>query len=153
METLERILTEHPFFSDMDKRLLSIIVGCASNVHFNDDTVIFREGEEAGNFYLIRTGRVALQLSGDRRGPLTIATLEEGDILGWSWLSPPYRWKFTAKAHGDTRAISLDGKCLREKSETDHDLGYELMKRFVHIIEKRLQATRLQLLNIYEVKS
>ena len=150
METLQRILGEHPFFSGMDDRLLQMLVGCARNVRFEEGEVVFGEGEEANQFYLLRHGRVALQLFGDRRGPLTISTLEPGDILGWSWLSAPYRWKFTAKALDLTRAISLDGKCLRDKSEKDHDLGFELLKRFVHIVEDRLQATRLQLLNVYE---
>jgi CRP/FNR family cyclic AMP-dependent transcriptional regulator len=151
IETLRPILAEHPFFQGMDEGLLEIIVGCACNVRFEKDDMIFREGEEANKFYLIRSGKVALQLFADRRGPLTVTTLEDGDILGWSWLSPPYRWKFTARALEVTRAISLDGKCLREKSERDNHLGYELLKRFVHIIEGRLQATRLQLLNVYQI--
>jgi CRP-like cAMP-binding protein len=150
VETLEPILAEHPFFHGMDRSLLQVLVGCACNVRFEQDEVIFREGEEADKFYLVRSGRVALQLFADRRGPLTITTLEEGDILGWSWLSSPYRWKFTARATEVTRAIYLNGKCLREKSERDYRLGYELLKRFVHIIEDRLQATRMQLLNVYE---
>jgi len=153
IETLEPILAEHPFFHGMEEDLLHVLVGCACNVRFEQNDVIFREGEEANKFYLIRSGRVALQLFGDRRGPLTISTLEEGDIMGWSWLSPPYRWKFTARALEVTRAIYMDGKCLREKSERDNHLGYELLKRFVHIIENRLQATRLQLLNVYETHS
>jgi len=150
METLEPILAEHPLFSGMEQEHLQILVGCARNVRFESEDVIFREGEKANEFYLIRTGKVALQLFADRRGPLTILTLEEGDVLGWSWLSPPYHWKFTARALETTRAISLDGKCIREKAETDHDLGYELLKRFVHVIEERVRATTLQLLNVYE---
>jgi CRP-like cAMP-binding protein len=153
IETLQPILAEHPFFRGMEEDLLQVLVGCARNVRFEKNKVIFREGEEANNFYLIRSGRVALQLFAGHRGPLVISTLEEGDILGWSWLSEPYRWKFTARVLEATRAISLDGKCLREKSEQDCHLGYELLKRFVHIIEDRLQATRLQLLNVYETKS
>jgi CRP-like cAMP-binding protein len=150
MEGLQRILAEHPFFSGMEERLLQILAGCASNVRFEEGKVILREGEEADKFYLIRDGRVALQVFSDRRGPLTISTLQGGDILGWSWLTPPYRFKFTARTMETTRVISLDGKCLREKSENDNQLGYELLKRFVHIIDDRLQATRLQLLNVYE---
>jgi|SRR5271157_6092318 len=153
IETLQPILAEHPFFRGMEESLLQVLVGCACNVRFEGGDLIFREGEEADKFYLIRSGRVALQLFADRRGPLTISTLEDGDILGWSWLSPPYRWKFTARALEVTRAIYLDGKCLREKSEGDNHLGYELLKRFVHIIENRFQATRLQLLNVYETHS
>ena len=78
-----------------------------------------------------------------------MATLGEGDILGWSWLMPPYHWQFHARAVEVTRAIALDGKCLRTKCEQNHDLGYELLKRFCHIIERRLEATRLQLLDVY----
>jgi len=150
METIEPILAEHPLFSGMEQRDLQTLAGCARNVRFESADVIFREGEQANDFYLIRTGKVALQLFADRRGPLTILNLAEGEVLGWSWLSPPYRWKFTARALETTRAISLDGKCLREKAERDHDLGYELLKRFVHVIEERVQATSSRLLNVYE---
>jgi len=150
IETLQPILAEHPFFQGMEESLLEVLVGCACNVRFESGEVIFREGEEADKFYLIRSGKVALQLFADRHGPLTVSTLEEGDILGWSWISSPYRWKFTARALDVTRAIYLNGKCLRDKSEHDNHLGYELLKRFVHVIEDRLQATRMQLLNVYE---
>jgi len=148
--TLQRILAEHPFFSGMEDRLLAILEGCAKNVRFEAGHLIFRENEEANQFYLIRTGKVALELFAHSKGALIISTLYEGDILGWSWLSPPYKWKFSARAVEETRAFALDGKCLRVKAEMDHDLGYEILKRFVHIIEDRLQSTRLQLLNIYD---
>ena len=150
METLQGILSAHPFFVDLPAQHMETVVGCVSNVRFEAGNVIFREGEEANHFYLIREGKVALRIHSERRGPLTILTLKEGDVLGWSWLSPPYHWKFTARALETTRAISLDGKCIREKAETDHDLGYELLKRFVHVIEERVRATSLQLLNVYE---
>jgi hypothetical protein len=84
-----------------------------------------------------------------QKGPVVIRSREEGEVLGWSWLVPPYRWHFDARAVELTRAIALDGKCLREKCETDHDLGYEVMKRFALIIAERLEATRLQLMDIY----
>jgi CRP/FNR family transcriptional regulator, cyclic AMP receptor protein len=152
METLERILVEHPFFQGLKQEHLDLIVGCASNVRFEEGEFIFREAAEANQFYLIRRGKVALEVFSPERGPLTILTLEDGEVLGWSWLVPPYRWKFDARAAELTRAIALDGKCLREKSEKDHDLGYELLKRFAHITEQRLEATRLQLLNVYEAR-
>jgi len=93
---------------------------------------------------------VALRIHSERRGPLIILTLGEGEILGWSWLFPPYQWKFSARALEDTRAFAADGKCLREKAERDHALGYELLKRFARVVEERLEATRLQLLNVYQ---
>jgi CRP/FNR family cyclic AMP-dependent transcriptional regulator len=153
METLERILTEHAFFAGMEKRHLELLVGCASNVRFDAGQFIFREGEEATQFYLIRHGKVALDIFASERGSITIQTLGEGEVLGWSWLLPPYQWQFDARAVELTRALALDGTCLRKKSEEDHDLGYELLKRFAHVIEDRLQATRLQVLNLYEPRT
>jgi CRP/FNR family cyclic AMP-dependent transcriptional regulator len=151
METLERILAAHPFFSGMEERYLQLLVGCASNVRFEAGQFIFRAEEEANQFYLIRQGKVALEAFAPERGPIVILTLGEGEVLGWSWLFPPHRWKFDAQVVEFTRAIALDGACLRRKSEENHDLGYEFMKRFSQLMARALLATRLQLLNVYEL--
>jgi CRP/FNR family cyclic AMP-dependent transcriptional regulator len=151
MHTLEPLLAEHPFFQGLDSRHLQLIAGCASNVRFDMGQYIFHEGEEANEFYIIRHGKVALETLAPGHKPITIQTIEEGDVLGWSWLFPPYRWHFNAYAVELTRAIALDGKCLRTKCEEDHDLGYEFLKRFASVVEQRLQATRLQLLDVYDV--
>jgi CRP-like cAMP-binding protein len=149
METLERVLSEHSFFQGLDPSYLNLLVGCASNVRFDQGTLLFREGDEADRFYIIRNGKVAIRLFTPDRGPITIETLGDGEVIGWSWLVPPYHWHFSARAEALTRAIALDGKCLRTKCEEDRALGYELLKRFAHIIEQRLQAARLQLLDMY----
>lgn len=153
METLEGILAEHPFFQGLEPDHLKLLVGCASNVRFPAGEFLFREGEDASQFYLLREGRVAVQVVTCGRAPITIQTLGEGEVLGWSWLIPPYRWRFAAQATEPVRAFALDGKCLRSKCEEDHDLGYALLKRFSHIIAQRLQATRMQLLEIYDAWS
>jgi len=150
MESLEHLLAEHPFLKGIDSRYTQLITGCASNVRFDNGQIIFREGEEANQFYVIRQGKVALQIYTPGRGSIIIDTLTEGEILGWSWLIPPYQWRFDAVASELTRAIALDGKCLRTKCEADHDLGYELLKRFSSIVEQRLESTRLRLLDIYD---
>jgi CRP-like cAMP-binding protein len=150
METLEPVLARHPFLKELELRHLKTLVGCASNVRFNAGQILFHEGEEANQFYMIRQGKVALELLTSERGPISVQTVGEGDVLGWSWLIPPYRWRFGARAVELTRAIALDGKCLRKKSEEDHDLGYELLRRFSGIIVERLEATRLQLLDVYK---
>ncbi len=152
VETLERLLVEHPFFKGLKKEYLDLIVGCAKNVFYKPGEFIFREGEEANEFYVIRDGKVSLEFSSPGKEPIVIQTLEDGEVLGWSWLVPPYYWHFSARAIEPTRAIALDGKCLRTKCEEDHNLGYELLKRFVTIVEQRLQATRIQLLDLYGVK-
>jgi CRP-like cAMP-binding protein len=149
METLERILSGHPFFEGLPRVDLELIVGCASNVRFEARQFLFRTGEEANEFFLVRSGRIALEVAPPGRASVAVQTLGEGEILGWSWLVPPYHWVFDARAIEPTRAIALDGKCLRAKCESDHDLGYELLKRFAHIMEQRLQAARLQLLDVY----
>lgn len=150
MEDLKNILTTHPFFSGMKPDHLQLLVGCASNVRFDAGKFILREGEEANEFYLLRHGKVALEVYAPERGPITIQTLGEGEILGWSWLVPPYRWKFDARVIEMTRAIALDGKCLRDKLESDYHLGYELLKRFSQVMVERLQTARFQLLNVYD---
>ncbi len=149
MESLKQILEESPFLQGLQNHHLELITGCASNARFDGGQYLFHEGEEAAQFFVIRHGRVALEVFTPDRGPITIQTLEEGDVLGWSWLVPPYQWRFDAKATELVRAIALDGKCLRTKCEEDHDLGFDLLKRFAHVIEQRLEATRLQLLDVY----
>jgi CRP/FNR family transcriptional regulator, cyclic AMP receptor protein len=152
-ETLKGILAEHTFFKGLEERYLDLLVGCASNVRVDVGEFFFRQGEEANHFYLLRHGLVSVEMFSTGRGPITVQTLGEGDVLGWSWLIPPYRWMFDARATQLTRAIALDGKCLRDKFDKDHDLGYELLNRFVPVIEQRLNAARLQLLNVYEVSA
>jgi CRP-like cAMP-binding protein len=152
MVTLQVNLSAHPFFVDLSAPHIEAVGGCASNVRFEPGTFIFHEGEDADRFYLIREGKVALQICSDRRGPINILTLGEGDILGWSWLFPPYRWKFSAKTIEPTRAFAIDAQCLRGKTEHDPDLGFELLKRFAHVVENRLETMRLQLVNVYEDK-
>ncbi|MCC6345160.1 MAG: cyclic nucleotide-binding domain-containing protein [Bryobacterales bacterium] len=149
MENLEKILSEHPFFDGIDKTYLDILTGCARNVHFEAGAYLGREGEDATSFFLIRKGKVALEIRTPQRPPLVILTLEDGDILGFSWLVPPHLWRFDMRAVGSVRALALDGRCLRGKCEENHDLGYELLKRFAYVVDNRLQATRLQLLDVY----
>jgi len=153
MEGLERILKEHPFFAGLADGFLNLVCGCAKNVRFEADQYLFHEGEPADHFYLIRHGRVALELTAPGRGRLVFQTLTEGEIVGISWLIPPYRWTYDARALELVRAISIDAACLRQKCEADHDLGYEMMKRFLPVLVQRLQATRLQILDVYGVPS
>jgi len=149
MENLAGYLAEHPFLRELDSEHIDLIVGCASNVRFDANQYIFKEGQEANHFYIVRHGKISLEVYRPNRGPLAIQTVGEGEVLGWSWVVPPYHWNFDARAVELTRAVALDGKCLRQKCEEDHDLGYELLKRFASIIMERLQATRIQLLDLY----
>ena len=147
-ENLTELLRQHPFVADLTDEHLDLLVGCASNVRFPEGAYIITEGQLASKFYLIRTGRVALEIDISGRGPLRIQTTGPGEILGWSWLISPFRWHFSGVAVADTRAIALDGECLRRKCESDTRFGYEMLKRLSQVMERRLEATRLQLIDL-----
>ena len=149
MENLERILNEHPFFAGIEPHFLALAAGCAKNVRFEAGQFLFREGESADWFYLIREGNVALEIHVPGRPPVIYQTLKAGELAGASWLLPPYRWAHDARALDLVRAIAIDARCLRAKCEQDHDLGYDVMKRFLPVVIGRLHATRLQLLDVY----
>ncbi|MBM4269397.1 MAG: cyclic nucleotide-binding domain-containing protein [Deltaproteobacteria bacterium] len=149
MKDLEHLLREHPFASGLPSAALSLLVGCASNVQYEPGEYLFRTGEPADRFFILRHGEVAVEVYAAGRGRITIETAGEGDVLGWSWLVPPHRWLFDGRAITLTRAIALDGACLRAKCEANHDLGYELLKRVTHVMAERLTSARLQVLDLY----
>jgi len=145
METLSRILAEHPVFKGLESQYIDLLAGCASNVRFNPETFIFKEGEEAYQFYFIRRGKVVLEINSPT-GPLEVQTLKEGDILGWEWFSPPYRWHVDAHVIELTSAIAFDGNCLRSKCEEDNKLGYEFMKRLLPLVVQEFESTQLKII-------
>lgn len=149
MKSIDDLLREQRFFAELDAPHQALVAGCASNCHFGPGAYICRENDPADAFYVIRHGHVALEIASPGRAPLVIATLGSGDIVGASWLVPPYRWRFDARAVEDTRAARIDAACLRAKIEADHDFGYAMMTCFVPLLVDRLQATRLQLLDVY----
>jgi CRP-like cAMP-binding protein len=149
IRTVERLLVETRLFADLAPNHLETIAGCAVTARFDVGEYIFREGGPADTFYVIRAGTVALETHVPGRGAARLMTLQDEEVLGWSWLFAPYRWHLDARALESVRALAFDGACLREKSVQDRDLGYELMRRFAEVIVSRLQATRMQLLDVY----
>ena len=113
-------------------------------------TPLFRAGEPADRFFLIRHGSVALELAVPQHEPLTIETLHDGEVrrLVVAVRAAPLGLR-RARASRTRRAIAFDGACLRGKCDADHELGYQLMRRFAAVLVDRLQATRLQLLDVY----
>lgn len=148
MDTLEPILKKHPFFEGLHPRYIELLTGCATNERYEADEFLFREGDEAVKFFIIRHGRLAVEI-GTPAGPILLYTHDEGDVVGWSWLFSPYHWHFSGRALELTRVIALDGVCLRTKCEQDPALGYEFMKRFSYKMMHSLDSTRLQLLDMY----
>ena len=149
METIDDLLSRHPFFQGLKPEYLALIAGCGQNVHFDAGAYLLREGEKADRFFAIRGGNVAVETYVPSRGAVTLQTVGEGEILGWSWLFPPYVYQFDARAREGVRATAFDGACLRGKCMDDPRLGYELMSRFAQVLIERLQWTRLRLLDLY----
>lgn len=149
MKEIADLLRQHPFAAGLEEDIVALIAGCARNVVFQANEYLFREGEDAEYFYLIRHGTIALEMFVPGRGPHTFLTVKSGEILGSAWLIPPYRWAYDARAVELTRAIAFECGCLRDKCEADHHVGYEMMKRFIPPLVERLQMARLQSANLY----
>jgi CRP/FNR family cyclic AMP-dependent transcriptional regulator len=149
VQTLDQLMAQAPTFAGLESSHLELIAGCAVNEHIEAGSYLLREGEAADRFFLIRQGAVALEVHAPGRGSIVIETLDAGDVVGWSWLFAPYRWQLDARAMEACRLVAFDGACLRGKCDADHELGYQLMRRFAAHLVHRLQAARLQLLDVY----
>ena len=149
IKNIDALLAENPFFQGMLIEHLKVIAGCGKLVQFKAGEFLLREGDGADTFYAIRRGEVAIESHVPSKGSLSIARIGAGGITGYSWLFPPYRNSFDSRAMTKVSALALNGACLRGKAEADHELGYHLMKRFAQVMLDRLQATRLQMLDVY----
>ncbi|MGM0577661.1 MAG: Crp/Fnr family transcriptional regulator [Myxococcota bacterium] len=136
------------FFRGMTDDQLGVLAQHATCRHLGGGDVLFRKDEPAEHFFVVRTGKVALELASPG-GVRTIQTLGPGEVVGFSWLIAPHTWEFDAHCVGPTTVVELDGVAVRERCEADRDFGYELLSRFSRQVVKRLQATRVQLLDVY----
>jgi CRP-like cAMP-binding protein len=147
-ESMATRVALHPFLVGMNRTQLALLTDCAMATHFKPGQIIFHEGEPANRFYLLETGKVMLE-SGEGFGkPVVVETIGAGDLLGWSWMFPPYVWHFTARAVEPTEAIFFYGTILREW-ERDPSLGYQLYKRMAPVMLRRLQAARKKMLALH----
>ena len=149
MEVIAELLEQVPGLRPLEPEHRVTIAGCGVNKVFAPGEQIMREGDPADTFYVIRRGTVAIETFVPNVGPETIETLHDGDLLGWSWLVPPYSTSFDARALTETHVIAFDGACLRRKLDDDPALGYMLLKLFSAVIVERLQGTRIRLLDVY----
>ena len=149
LQDLESLLRKHNFLQGMSPEHTKVLVGCTSNVRFAAGDFLMHEGREANVFYLLRAGRISLETNVPGRGPLEMESLGPGDVLGLSWLVPPYREHLDARALEPVVALAMDGKCLRAKCDADHDLGYALLRRIFELAYQRLMRVRLQRLDLY----
>lgn len=148
-DTLHDILRRHPFFDGLTDDRLDRIAACTSTALFDPGQTIFREGGDADTFYIIQRGTVALEVMNPGQGKVTLQSLHEGDPLGWSWITAPFRWTFDARAIAPVTALAFDAKALQAVMDADHELAYHLLKHIIAIMAERLHAARMQMLDLY----
>jgi len=147
--SMREILASHPFTADMADEVIELMAGCAVNEAFAPGDLLCQEGASADTFYLVRRGHVSIEVHTPGRGAVVIETVGPGDVVGWSWLVPPYRWTFDARATEPTGCVAVDGACLRAKALADPSMGFVLLSKVSVTLLARLQATRLRLLDLY----
>ena len=148
-KTLAELVSAHPFLAGLPGDDVAHVAACAQNVAFDPGALLLAEGDPANTLYLLRRGRVAIEVHSPGRGAIVIETVGPRAVVGWSWLVPPYRWHFDARAMDAVGAIAVDGACLREKAEANPAFGYALMKCVASVLLERLQMTRVRLLDLY----
>jgi CRP-like cAMP-binding protein len=149
MNTMEDIITTHPFWQGLNPHYFHILRECAVYSRFGPDQFILNAGSDAEHFYLIHHGHVALETFMPGKGRVTLQAIGPGEALGWSWLFPPYRWHFSGRSTDITEAVCFGARTLRDYAEENHDFGYDLAIRVGRIILDRLQATRSLLADFY----
>jgi CRP-like cAMP-binding protein len=153
MPNHEALLEEHDFFTDLYVEDRRVLAGIVSLSRYDEEKQIFHAHDPATQFRAIVSGIVALKVHVPHLGPIPIQTLKGGDALGWSWLFAPYRWHFDARALDPVEALVFDAAVLRKAMADNQGLGFRLLQKITHVMAQRLQATRLQLLDVYEART
>lgn len=138
MNTLEQSITDHPFTKGLNPHYIHLLTRCATYERYGPRQELFREGFPADRLFLIHSGQVSLQTFIPERGVVTIDTLIAGDIVGWSWMFPPYRSEFTAVTTEPTEATALSTATLRDEMDENHDFGYAVFGRVCESMVRRL---------------
>jgi CRP-like cAMP-binding protein len=147
-EATAAALAAHPFLHGMPADQLAVLAQAACDVKFGARHRLFEDGGHASRFWLIQSGCVALDLNVPGQGRARIETIGIGELLGWSWLFPPFTWAFGAVTIGPAEAFEFDGRAVRAYCAADPALGYELTRRLARVITNRLQATRIRLISV-----
>ncbi|NNE63268.1 MAG: cyclic nucleotide-binding domain-containing protein [Gammaproteobacteria bacterium] len=146
-QTIEDYLSNHPFFSGLDDNFLKFLADSATELTIKKGDVLFRQGKPADAFYLLRQGQISIQVPALVGPSLEIQHLGQNQLLGWSWLIPPYRWNFLARAEEDSKLLQFDGNAILTRCEEDNQFGYELFKRFASLMSERLDAARQKMMD------
>jgi CRP-like cAMP-binding protein len=146
---MAELVALHPLLAGLPGDAVAEVAGCARNVAYAPGELLLAEGDPADTLFLVRRGRIAIEIHAPGRGPIVIETVGPGAAVGWSWLFPPYRWQFDARAAVAVGVVAVDAACLRAKADADDALGHQLVTRVAAVLLERLQATRIRLLDLY----
>lgn len=146
-KSIERIIVEHPFFDGLSKRSAAFLASCAKRRRLKEDEVLFSYGGKADRFFLILDGRVTVEVAAIQGPSLELQNLGPGDLLGWSWLIPPYKWNFQARAEEPAEVLEFDGEAVLKRCEEDPAFGYGLFKRFSGLMSERLAVAREKMMS------
>ena len=148
---IEEKVSRHPFFKGLPSSHIKRFAACASEATYEAGRILFREGDQATHFYAILDGTVSVELMDPGSSGVPIQCVGKGEVLGWSWLVPPHQKRFDAKALDLVQALVFDAPRLRKEITRHPALGNALLLRLIQVIGSRLQATRLQLLEVYNI--
>jgi CRP-like cAMP-binding protein len=140
-------LSAHEFFSEFSDDVLKFLCECSSMREIKKGQILFLQGEHADRFYVIRKGRISLQMPAIMGPTMEIQSVDEGQILGWSWLISPYQWNFQTKAEEDSELLQFDGTAILARCEQEPKFGYELLKKFAVLMSVGLNAARQKMMN------
>jgi CRP/FNR family cyclic AMP-dependent transcriptional regulator len=149
-QLIEDYLSTHAFFSGLDASFIKFLSNSASELHIKKGGVLFKQGEHADKFYLLRSGQVSVQVPALVGPTLEVQNLGEDQVLGWSWLIPPYRWNFMARAVEDSDLLEFDGSAILARCVEDPKFGYELFKCFATLMSERLNAARQKMMDQWD---
>ena len=145
--SITEYLSAHEFFSEFSDDVLKFLCECSSTREIKKGQILFRQGENADKFYIVRSGRISIQMPAIMGPTLEIQSVDEGQILGWSWLISPYQWNFQTKAEEDSELLQFDGVAILARCEQEPKFGYELLKKFAGLMSVRLNAARQKMMD------
>ena len=145
-ESVAKYLSKQEFFSGLEPEYIEFMDACASERHLDQGAVLFHHGERAERFYLVRSGRITIEIPAIQGPSLEVQNLGPHQILGWSWLISPYKWSFQARAQQPTDLIEFDGKAVLDRCEKEPRFGYAVLKRFSSLMSERLEASRRKMM-------
>ena len=146
-QSITEYLSAHEFFSEFSDDSLKFLCECSSMREIKKGQILFLQGEHADKFYVVRSGRISLQMPAIMGPTLEIQAVDEDQVLGWSWLISPYQWNFQTKAEDDSELLQFDGAAILARCEQDPKLGFELVKKFAALMSMGLNAARLKMMD------